>query len=365
MPMSKYWSPRVHTLKPYVAGEQPLVPGLVKLNTNECPYGPSPRALAAIQEAAGDALRLYPDPDSRALRQAVAKHVGLASEQVFLGNGSDEILAHVFQALLSHEAPTLFPDVTYGFYPVYCGLFGIPYRTVPLTDAYEIDLDAYDAPNGGVVFANPNAPTGVAMGLDRIESFLRRNTESVVVIDEAYVDFGAQSAARLVDCYPNLVVVQTFSKSRSLAGMRIGFALAQRELIEALERVKNSFNSYPVSRLASVAGVAAIEDDEHFKGVTRRVMASRAWLSDALEDLGFHVVPSAANFVFATHPGHEAAQLYRRLKERGVLVRHFASPRTDAYLRITVGTPQQCERLVDELKALGLGVTAPSAAQEA
>jgi histidinol-phosphate aminotransferase len=362
--MSKYWSPRVHALKPYVAGEQPLVPGLVKLNTNECPYGPSPRAVEAIKHAASDALRLYPDPDSRALRHAVAEHAGLASDQVFVGNGSDEVLAHVFQALLSHEAPTLFPDVTYGFYPVYCRLYGIAYRTVALTDAFEIDLDDYAAPNGGVIFANPNAPTGVFMGLDRIESFLRRNTESVVVIDEAYVDFGAQSAVRLIDRYPNLLVVQTFSKSRSLAGMRIGFALGQRDLIEALERVKNSFNSYPVSRLASAAGIAAIEDHAYFKDVTQRVITSRAWLCDALEALGFRVIPSAANFVFATHPGHDAGELYRDLKARGVLVRHFASPRTDAYLRITVGTPQQCDRLVAELKALGLGVAVRQAEQE-
>lgn len=352
--MSKYWSPLVGRLKPYVAGEQMSMPGLIKLNTNECPYPPSPRVLDAIRAETGGDLRLYPDPNSKKLRQALAQHFALDSDQVFIGNGSDEVLAHVFQALLSHDQPTLFPDITYSFYPVYCRLYGIPYRTVPVSDSFEIDLDDFATPNGGVIFANPNAPTGVAIGLDQVEQFLRRHDESVVVIDEAYVDFGAESAARLVDRHPNLLVVQTFSKSRSLAGMRIGFALGHRDLIEALERVKNSFNSYPLSRLASAAGIAAIEDGGHFDVVTRNVMQSRAQLCSALEALGFRVVPSMANFVFASHPRHDAGALYRSLKAQAILVRHFPLPRIDQFLRITVGTPEQCERLVDALRAMRL-----------
>jgi histidinol-phosphate aminotransferase len=352
--MSRYWSPLVGRLRPYVAGEQLSMPGLVKLNTNECPYPPSQRVLDAIRTETADSLRLYPDPDSKKLRHALAQHFALASDQVFVGNGSDEVLAHVFQALLSHDEPTLFPDITYSFYPVYCRLYGIQYRTVPVSDSFEIDLDDYAAPNGGVIFPNPNAPTGVAIGLDRIEQFLRRHSGSVVVIDEAYVDFGAESAARLVDHHPNLLVVQTFSKSRSLAGMRIGFALGHRDLIEALDRVKNSFNSYPLSRLATAAAVAAIEDTGHLDVVTRSVRQSRTQLCSALETLGFRVVPSMANFVFASHPRHDAGFLYRSLKAQGILVRHFASPRIDQFLRITVGTPAQCDRLVSALSAMRL-----------
>lgn len=350
--MRTFWSSRVLGLTPYVAGEQASIPGLVKLNTNECAYGPSPRVLQAIREETTNDLRLYPDPDSRRLKLALAQRFALDVDQVFVGNGSDDVLAHVFQALLSHERPTLFPDVTYSFYPVYCRLFGIPFQAVPVSESFEINLDAYTVPNGGVIFANPNAPTGLAMGLDQIEQFLRRCTGSIVVIDEAYVDFGAESATRLIQTYPNLLVVQTLSKSRGLAGMRIGFALGHRDLIEALERVKNSFNSYPLSRLASAAGVAALEDDGHFEEVTRRIAASRSALCVALDAMGFRVIPSLANFVFASHPHHDAGSLSQRLKERGILVRHFGLPRIDQFLRITVGTDDQCKRLVAAMTEL-------------
>jgi histidinol-phosphate aminotransferase len=363
--MSRYWSPLIARLEPYVAGEQIPWPGLVKLNTNECPYPPSPRVLDAIHAESGDSLRLYPDPNSTRLRQALARRFAVDLEQVFVGNGSDEVLAHAFHALLSQDRPTLFPDVTYSFYPVYCRLYGIEYRAVPVTGTLEIDLHDYGVPNGGIIFANPNAPTGTALGLDQIESLLVRNADSVVVIDEAYADLGVQSAAALVNRYSNLLVVQTFSKARSLAGMRIGFALGHKDLIEALDRVKNSFNSYPLSRLASAAAIASIEDQDYFLEVTRKVVAARTELSGALRGLGFHVIPSAANFVFARHPRHDAAALYRRLKAQGILVRHFPAPRTEQYLRITVGTPEQCGRLVDALRDMvGDGESSPGSPVE-
>lgn len=360
--MSTYWSPLVAGLVPYVAGEQSSSQGLVKLNTNECAYGPSPRVLQAIREETTDNLRLYPDPDNRRLKRKVAQRFALADDQVFVGNGSDEVLAHVFQALLSHAQPTLFPDVTYSFYPVYCRLYGIKFHAVPVADSFEINLDDYTMPSGGIVFANPNAPTGLAIGLDRIERFLKQHTNSVVVIDEAYVDFGAESAARLIDTYPQLLVVQTLSKSRSLAGMRVGFALGHRDLIEALERVKNSFNSYPLSRLASAAGCAALDDDAYFQDVTRRIVASRSTLCKALDALGFRVIPSLTNFIFASHPFHDAGLLSRRLKEKNILVRHFELPRINQFLRITVGTDEQCERLVSVLTALCIDMGNPAGA---
>src|SRR5690606_29592714 len=307
--MSRFWSSLVHTLTPYVPGEQPKLTKLVKLNTNENPYGPSPRVLEAIQQELGDGLRLYPDPNSDRLRQAVADYYRLTPEQVFVGNGSDEVLGHAFLALLKHDAPLLFPDITYSFYPVYCGLYRIDYRRIPLGDAFEIRLDDYLQPNGGIIFPNPNAPTGRLLTLSEIRQLLDRNRDSVVVIDEAYIDFGGESAAALVPEYPNLLVIQTLSKSRSLAGLRVGFALGQAELIEALDRVKNSFNSYPIDRLALAGAVAALEDQEHFETTRQAIIRSREWLAAELAELGFEVLPSAANFVFARHPAHDAGEL--------------------------------------------------------
>jgi len=350
--MSRYWSPLVHRLSPYVPGEQPKMPNLVKLNTNENPYGPSPRALAAIAAAVNDGLRLYPDPTGMQLRQAVADYHGLTSAQVFVGNGSDEVLAHVFLGLFQHPAPLLFPDITYSFYPVYCGLYGIDYRTVPLTDDFELRVADYLQPNAGIIFANPNAPTGRLLPLAEIEWLLARNTDSVVVVDEAYVDFGGDSAAALVDKYPHLLVVQTLSKSRSLAGLRVGFALGHPELIQALERVKDSFNSYPLDRLALVGGVAAMEDRAHFERTRQAVIASREVLCRELEQLGFRMPPSAANFIFATHPQRDAAELAAALRTRGIIVRHFRLPRIDQHLRITIGTPEQNAALVAALREI-------------
>ena len=348
--MNPYWSDVVAGLTPYVPGEQPKLAKLVKLNTNESPYGPSPRALAALRAEVGDTLRLYPDPDCASLRQSIATFYDLKPAQVFVSNGSDEVLAHIFLALLKHRQPVLFPDITYSFYPVYCGLYGIDYRQVPLTEAFEIRVDDYLTPNGGIIFPNPNAPTGRPLALAEIERLLRANTGSAVVVDEAYVDFGAESAVGLIDRYPQLLVVHTLSKSRSLAGLRVGYALGDAGLIEALCRVKDSFNSYPLDRFAQAGAIAAIEDRAYFEQTCAKVIATRTWLARELAALGCDVLPSAANFVFVRHPRQKGAELAARLRERGIIVRHFTKPeRIAQFLRITVGTEAQCQALIAAL----------------
>ncbi len=340
--MSRFWSAVVQTLSPYVPGEQPKKQdGIVKLNTNENPYPPSPRALAAIA-AATERLRFYPDPGATALRETIARHYGVAPEEVFAGNGSDEVLAHTFQALLKHDAPLLFPDITYSFYPVYSRLYSVAYEEVPLDAAMRIEIADYRRPCSAILLANPNAPTGIALSRKQIEALLAEHP----VVDEAYVDFGGESAVPLVARHDNLLVVQTLSKSRSLAGLRVGFAIGQRPLIDALERVKDSFNSYPLDCLAIAGSVAAIEDDAWFQDTRRRIMASRETLVRDLSALGFDVLPSAANFVFARHPRRSGAELAGALRERGVLVRHFNKPRIADFLRITVGTEEECGRLI-------------------
>ena len=354
--MSRFWSSVVGELSPYVPGEQPKLQDLVKLNTNEHPLGPSPKALQAMQAACNDSLKLYPDPGSERLRAAIASHHGVQADQVFVGNGSDEILAHTFQALLKHDGPLLFPDITYSFYPVYCGLYRIDYQTVPLKDDFSIDVQDYlpaaGRQAGGIIFPNPNAPTGRALPLSDIERIVAANPEIVVVIDEAYVDFGAESAANLISRYENLLVIQTLSKSRSLAGLRVGYAMGSRVLIDALERVKNSFNSYPVDRLAEAGAVASIEDAAYFRQACQYVIDTRATLVNELQALGFEVLPSAANFVFVRHPGRDGAALAAALRERSVIVRHFKQARIDQFLRITVGTESQCARLIETLKVI-------------
>ncbi len=351
--MSRFWSPVVHALTPYVPGEQPKLERIVKLNTNENPYGPSPRALEAIRAATGEALRLYPDPNSEALKCALAAQLRVRPDQVFVGNGSDEVLAHVFQALLKQEMPLWFPDITYSFYPVYCGLYGIAARTRPLAEDFSMRVEDYlptsDQRAGGIIFPNPNAPTGCPVPLAGVERIAAGNPDAVVVVDEAYVDFGGESAVSLVDRHPNLLVVQTFSKSRSLAGLRVGFAVGHPELIEALERVKNSFNSYPLDRLALAGAMASVQDVEHFQACCQKVIATRQRLVAELGGLGFEVLPSAANFIFARHPNRDAATLAAELRQRAIIVRHFRLPRIDQHLRITVGTDEQCQLLVEAL----------------
>lgn len=347
--MSKFWSPFVKNLVPYVPGEQPKMTRLVKLNTNENPYPPSPKALAAMQAELNDLLRLYPDPNSDRLKQAVASYYGIQTNQVFVGNGSDEVLGHAFLGLFQQAEPLLFPDITYSFYPVYCGLYGIRFETLALDEQFQIQVEDFKRPNGGIIFPNPNAPTGRLLPLEAIERLLQFNTESVVVVDEAYIDFGGQTAIALVDRYPNLLVIQTLSKSRSLAGLRVGFAVGNPDLIEALERVKNSFNSYPLDRLAIVGAAAAFEDREHFEQTRQAVIQSRELLTAELQARGFEVLPSAANFIFARHPQQDAAQIAAKLREQGVIVRHFKTARIDQFLRITIGTPEQNQALLDAL----------------
>jgi len=348
--MSKFWSKIVHGLTPYVPGEQPKINNLVKLNTNENPYGPSPKVLAALQAENAETLRLYPDPNSDAVKAAVADFYAVTPQHVFVGNGSDEVLAHVFQALLKHDQPLLFPDITYSFYPVYCGLYGIEYRTVPLTDTFEIRVDDYMHPNGGIIFPNPNAPTGRLLPLHEIRRLLDANQDSVVVIDEAYIDFGGESAVGLVKQYPQLLVTHTLSKARSLAGLRVGYAIGHPDLIDALHRIKDSFNSYPLDRFAIAGATAAINDREYFDQTRQQVIASREALVASLEKLDFTVLPSGANFIFARHASRDGADLTAKLRERGIIVRHFRSPaRIAPFLRITIGTDAQCALLVNAL----------------
>ncbi|OAM51724.1 histidinol-phosphate transaminase [Methylovorus sp. MM2] len=349
--MSKFWSAVVHGLTPYIPGEQPKLNNLIKLNTNENPYGPSPKVIGALQAEAADTLRLYPDPNSDQLKAAIADFYEVEPVQVFVGNGSDEVLAHVFQALLKHEQPLLFPDITYSFYPVYCGLYGIEYKTIPLNDAFEIVVEDYKQPNGGIVFPNPNAPTGRLLSLAEIERLLKANTESVVVIDEAYIDFGGESAISLVDRYPQLLVTHTLSKARSLAGLRVGYAIGHIDLIDALNRVKDSFNSYPLDRFAIAGAVAAVNDKAYFEETRHKVIATRGNLVSRLESLGFEILPSGANFIFAKHAVRDGAELTAKLRERSIIVRHFKNPaRVVPYMRITIGTDAQCDALVDALK---------------
>lgn len=351
--MSKYWSEVVHSLTPYVPGEQPKLTNLIKLNTNENPYGPSQKVLDAIRDAVSDGLKLYPDPNSDQLKAAIANYHGLTAAHVFVGNGSDEVLAHVFQALLKHDAPLLFPDISYSFYPVYCRLYGIQYKTVPLSETFEIKIGDYRQPNGGIIFPNPNAPTGRLLALSEIEQLLQANTESVVVIDEAYIDFGGESAVGLVQQYPQLLVVHTLSKSRSLAGLRVGYAVGHPDLIQALTRVKDSFNSYPLDRLASAGAIAAMEDREYFEQTRQKVMNSRARLVDAMQQMQFEVLPSGANFLFARHAHMEGAVIAARLREKSIIVRHFSNPaRIAPFLRITIGTDAECDVLIQALQAI-------------
>lgn len=349
--MSQFWSPIVHKLTPYVPGEQPKVVNLIKLNTNENPYGPSPKALEALKAQADDRLRLYPDPNASDLKAAIAKYHNVKTDQVFVGNGSDEVLAHAFLGLLKKDKALLFPDISYSFYPVYCGLYEIDFQTIPLNEDFEIQAEDYAIENGGIIFPNPNAPTGRLLALNEIENILTSNPQSVVVVDEAYIDFGGESAISLVDKYPNLLVTQTLSKSRSLAGLRVGFAVGHPNLIEGLERVKNSFNSYPLDRFAINGAIAAYEDKDYFDACCEKIITSRENLCTKMEALGFDIIPSSANFIFAKHNSKHASDIANYLREHSIIVRYFDKPRIDNYLRITIGTDTECQALIDALTA--------------
>ena len=347
--MSKFWSPAIRSLVPYTPGEQLKVLNLIKLNTNENPYPPAPGVEKVLQAFDMDRLRLYPDPEASKLKTALAAYHQLDEKQVFLGNGSDEVLALAFMAFFRHDAPLLMPETTYSFYEVYCDLLNINAARLPLNAHYEIDLDDYTQPNGGIIFANPNAPTGIAISLSKIETLLQRNPDTVVLVDEAYVDFGAESAISLVHRHPNLLVTHTFSKSRSLAGMRIGAAFGQAELIDGLERVKNSFNSYPLDMLAIEAATASVEDDAYFKATCQRIIETREKTAKALIAKGFKVLPSSANFIFVTHPDRDAKEMMQKLRHEKILVRHFTRDNINQFLRITIGTDAEMQQLIAKL----------------
>ncbi|RDB42056.1 histidinol-phosphate transaminase [Halomonas sp. DQ26W] len=349
--MSQLWSPTVRELTPYVPGEQPRE-RLIKLNTNENPYPPAPGVEAVLREFPADHLRLYPDPESRALRQALACEHGVEPGQVFVGNGSDEVLALAFQAFFCHDRPLEMPAITYSFYPVYCQLFGIERRTLPLDDQWRVDLAAFTMNSAGAIFANPNAPTAHGHSREAVSALLKRVTERVILVDEAYVDFGGESVVPLVTSYPNLLVTGTFSKSRSLAGLRLGYAIGSRELIEGLERVKDSFNSYPIDSLASAIGIAALKDREHFDACRGKVITTRERTTKRLKELGFETLPSQANFVLVEHPAFDATQLFVGLRERGILVRHFNTDALRNFLRISIGTDDEMDSLIEALQTL-------------
>lgn len=350
--MKAFWSSRIRDMVPYTPGEQPKGRTFIKLNTNENPYPPSPLVLEAIRRTAGEELRLYPDPEASALRETLAAYHGVAPEQVFVGNGSDEVLAFCFQAFFGSEKPICFPDISYSFYPVYAALFDVPFREVSLREDFTLSVEDFLGGNGGVVLSNPNAPTGIALPLGEIERLAAGNPSVVVVIDEAYVDFGADSALALLSRYPNLLVVRTMSKSRSLAGMRVGYALGSPDLIAALNCVKNSFNSYTLDRLALAAAQASVEDEGYFEETRQKIMATRMRTAEALEKIGFRVCPSQANFLFVSHPKRSGKELLDGLRARDILVRWWGKARIADYLRITIGTDEEMDRLVEALAQL-------------
>lgn len=350
--MTKYWSSTVRRLDPYVPGEQPQDQPYIKLNTNENPYPPSPRVIAKLKDTAGEKLRLYPDPECTELKQAIAHYYKKNSGSVFVGNGSDEVLAFAFLAFFESDKKLRFPDISYSFYPVYCSLYDISFEKIPLNAKLEIDIADYQLSSGPIIIPNPNAPTGIALSLRQIESLLETNSEAVVIVDEAYVDFGAESAVSLIDKYPNLLVTQTFSKSRSLAGLRCGFAMGNENLIEALERVKNSFNSYPLDQFAIKGAVAALEDETYFQEMRLKVITTRNRIRAELDKLGFETLDSASNFLFISHSQFPAKNLYEALKSKGILVRYFAKPRIDNYLRVSIGTDDEMNRFLSVISDL-------------
>ena len=351
--MKEYWSKRIRDAVPYVPGEQPRDRKFIKLNTNENPYPPSPKAIDAMKEVLNGDLRLYPDPECSQLRAAAAECWSVKPEQVFCGNGSDEILAFCFQAFFDPDKEIVFPRITYSFYPVYSDYFGLNRREVPMNPDFSDPVDQLCGNNGGVVLANPNAPTGIAVGLDVVEKLLQANPDVVVIVDEAYVDFGARSAVELIDRYPNLVVVETLSKSRSLAGLRVGFAIGQENLINALRCVRDSINSYTVDRVAQAGAAAALNDRAYFDETCKKVMATRAWVTAELKELGFTVCPSQTNFLFVRHPEKPGKEIFSYLRKEGVLVRRWDIPEIVDWLRISIGTDAEMQELLRILRQQG------------
>lgn len=344
------WRDNLIKIEPYVAGEQPNKTDFIKLNANENPYPPAPGVLEVISSFDGGALKKYPDADAKPLAAAIAERVGLSRENVFVGNGSDDVLALCFRAFFNSGKPVIYPDITYSFYPVWCEMLRIPFETIPVDESFNINAADYNRPNGGVVIANPNAPTSIARGLDFIREILDKNQDSVVIVDEAYVDFGGESAIPLLSEYENLVVTQTFSKSRSMAGMRIGCAFGNKEIISALYAAKDSYNSYPMDSVAIEAGIASVKDEEYFRATLRKVIATRDRLTKELRSMGFELPDSCANFVFAEHKDYRAKDICEYLKTRDIYVRYFSKARIDNRLRITIGTDEEIDALVAALK---------------
>ena len=353
--MSKYWNENTKNLDPYVPGEQPKDKKYIKLNTNENPYPPSPKALEAMKNAASEDLKLYSDPTCDELVTALAEYYNLKKEQIFVGNGSDEVLAFSFMAFFEPKSRILFPDITYSFYPVYAKLFDLDYELVPVNEEFSIPVEGFLQENKGIIFPNPNAPTAKYLPLEAVEEIIKNNLEQVVIIDEAYIDFGGESAVQLIEKYPNVLVIQTLSKSRSLAGLRVGFALGHEDLIEGLNRIKNSINSYTLDRIAIVGAAEAIKDESYFQEMRAKVMDTREKTIERLKELDFKIVDSKANFVFISHSTIEAKKLFLELKERGVLVRYFSLPRIDNFLRVSIGSEEEMDVLLEKLKEIVLG----------
>lgn len=346
----KAWQKNLIKIDPYVAGEQPKTADIIKLNANENPYPPSPMVQKALENFESECLSKYPSMDAAPLRAAVAEYYGLEKENVFAGNGSDDVLATAFRAFFNSQLPIAYPDITYSFYPVWCELLNIPYKTFAVNENFEIDITDYYAPNGGVVIPNPNAPTSIGIGKEKITDLLDHNRDCIVIIDEAYVDFGGYSSVELIKKYDNLVVTQTFSKSRSLAGMRVAAALADPYLIKYMDAVKDSYNSYPLDSVAIAAGTASIKDKAYFDTTVQKVISTRSKVTNQLRAFGFEMPESSTNFLFCTHPKYKAQDIMDYLKSKNIYIRHFSKPRIDNYLRITIGTDQQMERLTDEIK---------------
>ncbi|MGN0247583.1 MAG: histidinol-phosphate transaminase [Lachnospiraceae bacterium] len=353
------WEENVRKVVPYTPGEQPKNTNVIKLNTNECPYPPAPGVKKALQEFDVDTLRLYPDPSATVLVDALAEYYGVKSSQVFVGVGSDDVLAMIFMTFFNSKNPIIFPDITYSFYDVWADLFRIPYRQIPLDEDFNIVKEDYmgkgimgGKPCGGIIFPNPNAPTGVLIGLDFIEDIVKANLDVIVVVDEAYIDFGGVSALPLIQKYDNLLVVQTFSKSRAMAGIRIGYAFGSEKLIKYLNDVKFSFNSYTLNRTALTLGVEAVKDDAYFKEIVGKIVNTREWVKNELKELGFTFRDSQSNFIFATHPDYDVVEIFEELRKRDIYVRHFNGERIKDYLRITIGTDDEMNILIKNIKEI-------------
>lgn len=348
--MENLWKENLRKITPYVPGEQSKEKNIVKLNANENPYPPSPKAIDALKNFNSNSLRFYPNANSTELKEALAEYYNVGIENVFVGNGSDDVLAIAFQSFFNSKKPIAYPDLTYSFYPVWCELFGIPYKTYPVDDNFRIIPEDYKEENGGVIIPNPNAPTSIGEGLDFVERILNYNADSVVVIDEAYVDFGGISSVELTKKYENLLVTGTFSKSRSLAGLRIGFAIGSKELISVMEAVKNSYNSYTVDSVSIAMGSASIKDDEYFKATCKKIIDTRERFTEEMKKLGFKVLESSTNFIFATHSDLSVKDMFEYLKAKNIFIRYFSLPRIDNYTRITIGTDEEMDILLNGIK---------------